>query len=314
MFYHLLGNMAVTIYNQTYGASTVVKLMERYNKIMEDAMGIGAFAAIILTIKTLAIGISILLYMIDLSEKVTEKNFSIEQFFKATLRCIVAYMFILNADTIVGYLMDIGTYAAEGVADVDAGYEFFASNPNNKTMLVNGIHQMSLWDQMSYIAFSLLPWLLSMIGEVILQVILISRILEVIVLTTFSPLAISDIYREGTASPGIQYMKKMFAIGLQIAVIVLINIATQAIVANLVGADAGKTIISLLKPSEKLSAGEIAGAVESGKLVFTPESISNFLNALIGKGNTLKVLGITLARIGLIWNSMPLCEEITGAK
>ena len=109
-------------------------------------------------------------------------------------------------------------------------------------------------------------------------------------------------------------MKKMFAIGLQIAVIVLINIATQAIVANLVGADAGKTIISLLKPSEKLSAGEIAGAVESGKLVFTPESISNFLNALIGKGNTLKVLGITLARIGLIWNSMPLCEEITGAK
>ena len=29
---------------------------------------------------------------------------------------------------------------------------------------------------------------------------------------------------------------------------------------------------------------------------------------------TLKTFGVTLARIGLIWNSMPLCEEITGAK
>lgn len=311
---YLLGIMAIAIYNQTYGTSTVVKLMERYNKIMEDAMGIAAFDAIILTIKSLAVGITILLYMIDLSEKVTEKNFSIEQLFKATLRCIVAYMFIMNANEIVGYLMDIGTYAAESVSEVEAGYDFFADNTNNKAMLINGISQMKMTEKLSYIVYSLLPWILSMIGEIILQIILISRILEIIVLTAFAPLAISDIYREGTSSPGIQYMKKVFAIGLQIAVIILINVATQAIISNLVGAETGKSIVKTLKPSEKFSASEIPGAIESGKLVFTYDSIVNFLNVLTGHTNMLKALGVMLARIGLIWNSMPLCEEITGAK
>ena len=76
--------------------------MNRYDKIMGDAMKNTAFSSMIATIKGLAVGFTIILYLIDLSGKVTEKNFSIEQFFKATLRCVVTYMFIMNSSTIVG--------------------------------------------------------------------------------------------------------------------------------------------------------------------------------------------------------------------
>ncbi len=312
MFNYLLGIMAMTLYNQTYGTSTVATIMDRYNTIIEDAMSLNVFAALVLAIKSLAIGITILLYFIELSEKVTEKNFSIEQFFRATLRCAICYMFIMNSDVIVGYLMDLGASLSEETTELEAGYDFFSNeHPERKTMLINGLGKFKIATLVGYIVSAVIPWVISMIAEIILQVILISRILEIIVLTMFAPMAISDIYREGTSSSGVNYMKKMFALGLQVSVIILINIATQAIISELVGVGTGSTITSLLKNNGV----EITEAnLASGKAIFTKDSLTAFLDALVGRGEKLKVLGIMLARLGLIWNSMPLCEEITGAK
>ena len=310
MFAKLLGFMAMTIYNQTYGTSTILNLIQRYNDIMEQAMGISAFTALITTIKSLAVGISILLYFIDLSEKVTEKNFSTQQFFQATLRCVIAYMFIMNSDIIVGYLMDLGEAVTNSTGSIESTSEFF--NATRKTMLINGIRKLKISTILGYIMNAIIPWILSMISTVILQVILISRILEVVVLTTFSPLAISDIYREGTASSGVRYMKKVFALGLQIAVIILINLATQEIISSIIGVDAGRTITDLLKRTEYT--GDINDALASGTLVYTTDSLEQFFSALLGQGDKVKVYGIMLARLGLVWNSMPLCEEIAGAK
>ena len=247
MFSYLLGIMAITIYNQSYGSTGVLNIMNRYDKIMGDAMKNTAFSSMIATIKGLAVGFTIILYLIDLSGKVTEKNFSIEQFFKATLRCVVTYMFIMNSSTIVGYLLDLGGAAAKEVSD-QAGLDFFGGN--EKSMLINGIAKMKITEILSYIVCSILPWLISMIAEVIIQVVLISRILEIITMTVLSPIAISDIYREGTSSNGVQFMKKMFALGLQVAVILVINTATQAIITQLVGSGYGISITNHLEKSQ----------------------------------------------------------------
>lgn len=311
MFSYLLGIMAITIYNQSYGSTGVLNIMNRYDKIMGDAMKNTAFSSMIATIKGLAVGFTIILYLIDLSGKVTEKNFSIEQFFKATLRCVVTYMFIMNSSIIVGYLLDLGGAAAKEVSD-QAGLDFFGGN--EKSMLINGIAKMKITEILSYIVCSILPWLISMIAEVIIQVVLISRILEIITMTVLSPIAISDIYREGTSSNGVQFMKKMFALGLQVAVILVINTATQAIITQLVGSGYGISITNHLEKSQ-LDVGMNEGtAISQGKLVYTKESIEAFLDIVIAGTSSLKTFGVTLARIGLIWNSMSLCEEITGAK
>ena len=107
-------------------------------------------------------------------------------------------------------------------------------------------------------------------------------------------------------------MKKMLALGLQVTVIMMVNLATQSIISAIIGADAGGTISGLLQQSEY--SGDMETALANGSLVFTKDSIIAFINALTWKQDTLKVLGIMLARLGLIWNSMPLCEEITGSK
>ena len=312
MFSYLLGIMAITIYNQSYGSNGIMKIMDRYDVIMEKAMSISKFTSILMAIKGLAVGFTLVLYFIDLSGKVTEKNFSIEQFFKATLRCVTAYMFIMNSDTIVGYLLDMGSAATHEISDT-AGLDFFGGN--EKSMLINGIAKMKITEILSYIVCSVLPWIISMIGEIIIQVVLISRILEIITMTTLSPIAISDIYREGTSSNGVQYMKKMFALGLQVAVILVINAATQAIIAQLAGVGSGASITGLLEMSQlNIKADEMDTAIETGKLVYSQDSIKAFLDVVTAGTKTLKTFGVTLARIGLIWNSMPLCEEITGAK
>lgn len=110
-------------------------------------------------------------------------------------------------------------------------------------------------------------------------------------------------------------MKKMFALGLQVAVILVINAATQAIIAQLAGVGSGASITGLLEMSQlNIKADEMDTAIETGKLVYSQDSIKAFLDVVTAGTKTLKTFGVTLARIGLIWNSMPLCEEITGAK
>lgn len=233
MFNNLLGVMVIYIYNQTYGSSYITSLISKYEAITADAMGLSVFSSLVTTIKTLAICITMLLYFMDLFGKVTEKNFSIEQFFKATLRCVTTYIFISNSIEIVGYLMDAGSSLSSSIASY-GGYNFFTTN--HKVMFINSFNSFSIAEILSYIMNCLIPWLLSMIGSVVIQIVLISRVLEIVVLTVFAPLAIADIYREGTSSSGVQYMKRMLALGLQVAVILVINAATQAIILEVIGA------------------------------------------------------------------------------
>lgn len=303
MFSYLLGMMAMIIYNQMYGVGTIVTTIDQYEKILNKVLKLPAISAVDDSIKSLAVGITLLLFFADLSAKVTEKNFSIEQFFKALLRSVTAYMFIMNSDVIVGYLIDVGQAMATDIKTQVTGYEYFIGE--NKEMLINGIANMKILEILSYIVPALIPWLLALISEVILQVILISRMFEITVMTIFAPLAISDIYREGTSSNGVTYIKKMLALSLQITVLILINVATSAIVSAIVGSTAATDVASLLKVSEETTV--------SGK-VYTSESIIEFLDVITGNEDKDKVFGIMLARIGLIWSSMPLCEEITGAK
>ena len=315
MLSNLLAIMAITIYNQMYGASAVLELITRYNKIATDVMQVGGFAAMVSTVKGLAVGITVLLYLIDLAGKVTEKNFSIEQFFKATLRFVVSYFFILYSDVITNYLIEAGTGITIDTVK-DSGFAFFTDDPDNKTLLINGIKDMKAIETLGFVISSIIPWLFSMIGEVILQIVLISRILELVVMVTFAPLSISDIYREGTASPGVQYMKRDLALSLQVIVIILINAATQAIIFAIINKGSnvtiGQTITDILVEAEYSESKNVALANGSAK--FTVDSVRTFMKTLTGQDSLVKVIGVLLARLGLIWNSMPLCEEITGAK
>ena len=310
MFNNLLGAMVIYIYNQTYGSSYITSLISKYEAITADAMGLSVFSSLVTTIKTLAICITMLLYFMDLFGKVTEKNFSIEQFFKATLRCVTTYIFISNSIEIVGYLMDAGSSLSSSIASY-GGYNFFTTN--HKVMFINSFNSFSIAEILSYIMNCLIPWLLSMIGSVVIQIVLISRVLEIVVLTVFAPLAIADIYREGTSSSGVQYMKRMLALGLQVAVILVINAATQAIILEVIGGNSGLTMSKLLKEVTEFT-GSRHEAIKNGTLIYTKESVEDFMSAICNQNDLVKVLGIQLARLGLIWNSLPLCEEITGAK
>ena len=310
MFNNLLGVMVIYIYNQTYWSSYITSLISKYEAITADAMGLSVFSSLVTTIKTLAICITMLLYFMDLFGKVTEKNFSIEQFFKATLRCVTTYIFISNSIEIVGYLMDAGSSLSSSIASY-GGYNFFTTN--HKVMFINSFNSFSIAEILSYIMNCLIPWLLSMIGSVVIQIVLISRVLEIVVLTVFAPLAIADIYREGTSSSGVQYMKRMLALGLQVAVILVINAATQAIILEVIGGNSGLTMSKLLKEVTEFT-GSRHEAIKNGTLIYTKESVEDFMSAICNQNDLVKVLGIQLARLGLIWNSLPLCEEITGAK
>lgn len=102
----------------------------------------------------------------------------------------------------------------------------------------------------------------------------------------------------------------------QVIVIILINAATQAIIFAIINKGSnvtiGQTITDILVEAEYSESKSVALANGSAK--FTVDSVRTFMKTLTGQDSLVKVIGVLLARLGLIWNSMPLCEEITGAK
>ena len=307
-----LGEVVIIIFNQLYSGTDIIRTMNRYETILSYTRSMTMFGTVISVMKTLAIGITVLLFFIDLGDKVAEKNFSIEHLFKSMLRYYVSFIFIMQSDTIITYLLRACTDVATSITTTGgASYNFFEKDVN-RTMFINGLANIDVVNQLGYLADCLIPWILCMIAQVIIQFVLISRILEITVYTMFAPIALADVYKEGTRSSGVRFIKKLFALGLQVVVIILINEATQAIVLA-VNSGTADSIFGLLKVVE-LESGDPVAALSSGALVFTKESIQEFLNVLLGGTSYAKTLGIMCARLGLIFGSLPLCEEITGAR
>ena len=306
----LLGLMAITIYNQLYSAGSVADLIERYDRVLNGTTNIVVFAAFLSTMKTVAAGITVILFLIDLGNKSTEKNFNTEQLFKSMLRYFTAYIFILQSSNIINYMLDICSATAAQLGDSSIAADFF-ENSSSRSMLINGIRNLDFGDQLGFIAWGILPWIICMIAQLVVQFVLITRVLELTVRMIFAPIALADVYREGTRSPGIIYIKKILALGLQVLVIVLLNVASQSILQS-INADNAVSVIGALKTVE--ISGDQTEALVNGSLVFTKESITEFLTNLLSTEHYPKMLGIILAKLGMILNSLPLCEEITGAR
>lgn len=300
-----------TIYDNMFATDNLSTLITKYNNVINRVINTSGYTSIIGTMKALAYAIICVLFLLDLGEKATEKGFSTEQLFKAMLRYFVSAMVVWQSDTIVFYLLNATEALSSQISTAGAGAEAFSAS--EKTMLANGIRDMDISDQFSYILPAIIPWAIAQISRLMLYFVLISRTIEITVRMMFAPAAISDIYKNGTASNGVTYMKKIFALGIQVVVIVLINAAMQNVILALAknGEVSSSSVKAFLVANEPVKDASGAPIYR-----YTVDSVKNFMTAIVygGGGNNWQTLGIMLARVGIIYSSLPLCEEAVGVR
>ena len=140
-----------------------------------------------------------------------------------------------------------------------------------------------------------------MVSNISVMFIAISRIVELSVRAMFAPVGVADLFGDGNHAAGIRYLKKIFALALQFALAVIITDCVALLIQWKVGPDAVKAISDL-----KAATGNS----------FSKKETIAFLDAITGSGKFgstwLTCLGLTVTKIGLLFKSMSIANDIAG--
>lgn len=173
--------------------------------------------------KVISVGTVLVLmyFLINLLEESTRDNFTPEQGIKAFIKLAIAEIAVMKSDKIVVAFCNISNAMIKlllgSLEDVTVSpVENAASATGTIIILCN-------------IIMAFLPWVVSLLINVVLIVICFTRKIEVIVRATLMPIGISDIINGGYHSNGIRYLKRFIAVLFQGVVIVACCSASTSI-------------------------------------------------------------------------------------
>ena len=123
-------------------------------------------------------------------------------------------------------MIDDGT----GAWDTSITYETFKTSMGFDG---EGFFEMILSPIAMFIVL-VIPWVLSFIGEMLIKLVMYSRVMEIYLRTVAAPLALADFYHGGLQSAGFRYLKTLLAFAIQGALILIITTIYSILVATVV--------------------------------------------------------------------------------
>lgn len=257
------------------------------------------FTNIVAVVTTVGVSIMILYFLIDMADKASSKNINYEYFIKTFIKLALAYMLITNSMTIIQYMVSAGSALAKELSAAEGGNSFFA-DPAKVSMLKKGLKKVGIIDSVGYLLKILISYLVVMVSNISVMFIAISRIVELSVRAMFAPVGVADLFGDGNHAAGIRYLKKIFALALQFALAVIITDCVALLIQWKVGRSS--KAISDLKAA-------------TGNSFSKKETIA-FWDAITGSGKFgstwLTCLGLTVTKIGLLFKSMSIANDIAG--
>lgn len=291
----ILANWIVLVFNALYNSQNVYETLAVYDSMVKTIMQTDTFEALSSIIMTIGISMMLIYFFMDLSDKVTTKSFGTEQLFRAFMILFVSYVLLLYTDELIYGFLDLGLSLGQSFTGEDPTSSYFTSE--RIEMLENGLDKVDLGGSIFHIAGLIFPYLLSLVANLSLFFIGITRIVELTVRSLFAPMAVTDCIRNGSSSNGIRYLKKIFALALQIVVVVAINIVIGLILTNIGGG--GDELINILEEGAKTE-------------YYKKSACEEFIRQLCGGDRFVTNMGILVAKIGLMFGSLRICNDIVG--
>lgn len=161
----------------------------------------------------------------DLADNITNRGFDLEQFFKFVLKMSIGMLIISNLADIIEPMLRIFNSATNlletAVTESDGAkatlYSYYLECskyiPSDITAALSGIPML---------LELVIPYLATFAARILVTVVAFSRIIELFVRIALAPIGAVDIYNGGVRSPGFRYLRKIFAVGIQGLLILLI--------------------------------------------------------------------------------------------
>lgn len=182
----------------------------------------------------------VLFFLIELIDKTTKDNFSVEHFFKLMLKVVIAKFLIENGWDILTGCINVGSNLAVAITSDPKG---LTSKSKVLDQYAKEIQETNTIGNLGMIIQWFLPWVFAWISKMICIVICWGRMIELGVRAVTAPISMADIFQDGTHSGGFRYLRKFLGVCLQAAVIMIV-IQVSGIIQGLI---IGKDTVTMFK-------------------------------------------------------------------
>lgn len=210
-------------------------------------------------------------FMIEVIDKLTSERFNAEVFIKMLMKLVFSVIIISNASAWAIKIMNFGTDFALAVVG-----EFKAETVVKlKDTFYDSLNIFNILNQLGMIITLLLPFIAAFIIKIAVYFICYGRTIEMGVRSAFAPIGCADLMTGGANSNGVRYLKSLFAVALQ-----------------------GAVMIGVVFISSNVIASELSSI--------------NFITGIVFLPFLMKYFGIVSAMVGLLGASKSIAKEIIG--
>lgn len=194
------------------GISTAVVDMMKFDDTVLNFM-----ANIYNWILPLAYSIIVLYFLIEVTDKASSSNYTLEMFLKSFIKLMIAEIIISHAMDIISVFIGFSNWALDSSVNIN-----ISATANSTTTDYSEFNNLGFIEKVFMFIPMLITYLLSKIATVVIYIMVISTKIEIILRGGFMCLALSTISENGMKSSGIKYIKKFLGCMLYGASIILV--------------------------------------------------------------------------------------------
>lgn len=197
------------------------------NKVLNFNIGLSLENIKIVSDIAIPVGAVILCFylVLEIFEKMTDGNFTIEQFMKILVKLAFGQFLITNSTAFALQFMNVGVSFMNRITSAVT-----MEMPN----VVPNIDELGFLESLGMIILLLLPAVAGFIIQLAIKIMGYTRNLEMIIRAMFAPIGVADVMHGGVNSHGLRYLKDCLAIALQGAIMMGILLASAAIMRGVI--------------------------------------------------------------------------------
>lgn len=258
---HFIASMCMFVYDSAYTQSGTYKILTTYSDAIMGAIGPdGTMHTVYLMMKTAAIGLLVVYFIIALGTKMESMEVSSSMVFRTFLEFFAGFALITCSFDIVYYMFQLGDGLAALLVDTGSSLSKLSSYTD---AFAESISNLSIITEVGYVLKAIPAYLVCLITEAAIIYLVVTRVLRVCVCAAMSPIAVANCFDGARHSDAVRFLKKTFAMCLQCSVIMVIIAAmtniSQYVNAGAVNVDPsgietadGKTVLTVEEAKKQM--------------------------------------------------------------
>lgn len=219
----VLASMLIKIYTFLYQPNDMMTVFSEFDEYIMKIYRQGMFGTVFHFFRIIGVGLLAVGFLVTLMDKVSEGDFSINNFFRHLLKYVMLYIILINTIDIFENLIQLSTAIMTSISGSITENEITAGKDISFFMLANGIETyMTILPKLGMFLMMSIPFVISVLFTIIIYFFSASRIMELSIRFALAPLVVGMSYFGNGANLDIvRYVKRTLGLFFQIVVILV---------------------------------------------------------------------------------------------